>query len=369
MKRNSIPLFLAVALGLCLMTEMRAQVIVVPNTLATNDGNSFNTAPSGPGSVREMQIYASSQFGALSGPSLLTQFAFRPDTTPGPSGPREVSLRIFASTTSRSVNGMSTTLADNHGADKTLVYDGSLIWQTANLPGPGNTRQFDIVFPLTTPFLYNRAAGNLLIEIQFTANGSSIRTDSVTGNSALAQFVNVTSNTGATGFSVTPKVAQFTFAPPPKVTVQIGQAVYWTTEGNDTVWLTVERGNDVAQEPFTVQYATSDLTAKAGLDYETAAGVLSFAAGETNKTVAIKILNDELQENEESFRVTLSNLTGSAQMGTPAATAVKILQNTVVRALSSGANLTHTQERESVTFSFTSTTGPISVLGDLPELG
>ena len=37
---------------------------------------------------------------------------------------------------------------------------------------------------------------------------------------------------------------------------------------NDTVWLTVERGNDVAQEPFTVQYATSDLTAKAGLDYE-----------------------------------------------------------------------------------------------------
>ena len=84
---------------------------------------------------------------------------------------------------------------------------------------------------------------------------------------------------------------------PPKVTVRLGQAVYWTTEGNDTVWLTVERGNDVAQEPFTVQYATSDLTAKAGLDYETAAGVLSFAAGEANKTVAIKILDDALQEN------------------------------------------------------------------------
>ena len=46
---------------------------------------------------------------------------------------------------------------------------------------------------------------------------------------------------------------------PPKVTVRLGQAVYWTTEGNDVVWLVVERGNDVAQEPFTVQYATSDL--------------------------------------------------------------------------------------------------------------
>ena len=57
---------------------------------------------------------------------------------------------------------------------------------------------------------------------------------------------------------------------PPKVTVRLGQAVYWTTEGNDVVWLVVERGNDVAQEPFAVQYATSDLTAKAGLDYEVA---------------------------------------------------------------------------------------------------
>ena len=56
-------------------------------------------------------------------------------------------------------------------------------------------------------------------------------------------------------------------------------------------------------------------------------------------------------------------------MGTPATATVKILQDTVLRALSSGANLTHTQERESVTFSFTSQTGPISVLGDLPELG
>jgi len=156
---------------------------------------------------------------------------------------------------------------------------------------------------------------------------------------------------------------------PPKVTVRLGQAVYWTTEGNGAVWLVVERGNDVAQEPFTVQYATSDLTGKAGLDYETATGVLNFAAGETNKMFAIKIFNDELQEIEETFRVTLSNLTGWAQMGTPATATVKILQDTVLRALSSGANLTHTQARESVTLSFTSPTGPVTVLGDLPELG
>jgi Calx-beta domain len=64
-----------------------------------------------------------------------------------------------------------------------------------------------------------------------------------------------------------------------RVTVRLGQAIYWTTEGNDTVWLVVERGNDVAQEPFTVQYATSDLTAKAGLDYFPRQNVLSAMTG------------------------------------------------------------------------------------------
>jgi predicted alpha/beta superfamily hydrolase len=156
---------------------------------------------------------------------------------------------------------------------------------------------------------------------------------------------------------------------PPKVAVRFSQSVYWATEGNQAVWLSVERGNDVGQEAFTVDYATSDLTATAGLDYEGGSGVLSFASGETNKAIAVEILNDEARGNEESFRVTLSNVTGLAELGTPASATVRILQDTVLRALSSGANLTHAQERESVTFSFTSDTGPISVRGDLPELG
>ena len=146
-----------------------------------------------------MQIYDASQFGALAGPSFLTQFAWRPDTIPGPSGPRSLTLRIYASTTSRSVAGLSTTFADNLGTNNTLVFNGTLTWTTANLPGPGNTRQFDIVFPFTTPFLYDPAAGNLLLDIQFTADGSSIRLDSVTGNSMLGEIINFGSSTGTTG--------------------------------------------------------------------------------------------------------------------------------------------------------------------------
>src|SRR5580765_4204743 len=53
---------LAVFLGLCATTDLRAQVIVVPNALATNDGNGSSTSTAGPASVRWLQIHDASQF-------------------------------------------------------------------------------------------------------------------------------------------------------------------------------------------------------------------------------------------------------------------------------------------------------------------
>ena len=217
---------LAAFLGSCVTTELRAQVIVVPNSLATNDGNGFGTSPTGgPTSVRAMRIFDASQFAALSGPSLLTQFAWRPDRILGQSGPRSVNLRIYASTTTRSVAGLSLTFADNLGADNTLVFNGTLNWTTGNLPGPGNTRQFDIVFPCTTPFLYDPAAGNLLLDEQLSGNGQSITLDSVEGNPTAREIVNTTSSNGVTADFVAPfvQVTQFTFAPPPLVTIRASQ--------------------------------------------------------------------------------------------------------------------------------------------------
>ena len=245
-RRVAFGFLLAIVLGSCVPTELRAQVIVVPNALATDDGDSSNTSPSGPTSVREMQIYDASQFGALSGPSFLTQFAYRPDTIPGASGPRSFTLRIYASTTSRSVAGMSTTFAENLGTNNTLVLDGTVTVTTGNLPGPGNTRQFDYVFPFTTPFLYDPAAGNLLLDIQFTADGSSIRLDSVTEDSMLGEVINFSDSNGTTGSPLpSPKVTQFIFEPPPLVMIRASQV--------ELCW------NSISNVTYQVQYR-SDLT-------------------------------------------------------------------------------------------------------------
>ena len=60
----------------------------------------------------------------------------------------------------------------------------------------------------------------------------------------------------------------------------------------------------------TVDYANSDGTAEAGSDYEAASGTLTFAPGETSKTVSVPIINDGHDEEEETFTLTLSNPQG-----------------------------------------------------------
>jgi hypothetical protein len=66
-----------------------------------------------------------------------------------------------------------------------------------------------------------------------------------------------------------------------------------------------------ATGPVTVQYATADGTAAAGSDYQAASGTLSFARGETQKTITVAVLGDQLFEPNEWFAVTLSNPTGA----------------------------------------------------------
>ena len=63
--------------------------------------------------------------------------------------------------------------------------------------------------------------------------------------------------------------------------------------------------------PVTVDWASADGTAKAGEDYTAASGTLTFAPGETEKTVAVAVLDDAHDEGEESFVLRLSNAAGA----------------------------------------------------------
>ena len=78
-------------------------------------------------------------------------------------------------------------------------------------------------------------------------------------------------------------------------------------EGPDAV-LEFEVTLDIALPvPTTVDYATADGTATAGQDYTASSDTLTFAAGETSKTISVAVLDDAHDEGEETLTLTLSN--------------------------------------------------------------
>ena len=64
-------------------------------------------------------------------------------------------------------------------------------------------------------------------------------------------------------------------------------------------------------EATTVEYETSDVTARAGEDYTAASGTLTFAANETSMTIPVTVLDDVHDEGEETLTLRLSNASGS----------------------------------------------------------
>ena len=76
-----------------------------------------------------------------------------------------------------------------------------------------------------------------------------------------------------------------------------------------------------------VGYSTSSLSATSGSDFTPTTGVLSFLAGETSKTFTVPITNDNTDELNETFRVTLNDAVGAARIGGKQVAIVTIVDN------------------------------------------
>lgn len=90
----------------------------------------------------------------------------------------------------------------------------------------------------------------------------------------------------------------------PEPTLSIADAVVDESEG--LVFVTV-RLSGASARPVAVNVGTSDGEAIAGLDYAAASTRLTFAPGETERQIAVSILDDEIDEADESFQIFLSN--------------------------------------------------------------
>lgn len=84
----------------------------------------------------------------------------------------------------------------------------------------------------------------------------------------------------------------------------------------------------------TVQFTTGGGNATAGTDYAATNGTLTFAAGETSKTVSVLVNGDLVNEADETFNVTLSNASNSTPISIPIG--IGTIQNDDILSLSIG---------------------------------
>jgi uncharacterized repeat protein (TIGR03803 family) len=178
---------------------------------ATNDSNCLPFSCYRSTVTEYQQVYSSAAFSApisiysLTFYNTFTNFGFL--LSPG-------TFKLYLSTTSAPVGGLSTTFATNIGADESLVYSGTLPMDSQLSLGG----HFD--FLLSKKFSYNPATGNLLLTV---ISPNDAVTDSFLDSQDSSALMSRAYGSGlsgstdgiglVTGFNVAPKTG------PPKVTV------------------------------------------------------------------------------------------------------------------------------------------------------
>jgi Calx-beta domain/Beta-propeller repeat len=120
--------------------------------------------------------------------------------------------------------------------------------------------------------------------------------------------------------------------------VRFSVSEFTVRESAASVALTVVRSGGTAG-PVTVTYATADGTALAGVDYTTASGVLTFAAGQVSRSIVVRLLPNTLDDGNRTFTVDLSAPTGGATLGAPSTATVTLVDDDVAGTVQFGQTL------------------------------
>jgi hypothetical protein len=114
--------------------------------------------------------------------------------------------------------------------------------------------------------------------------------------------------------ATSPGAFAFPGPPPDAGRVEFDQGSFHALESSGLAVITVEREHGTLGA-VTVDYATSDLSAIAGQDYTAVSGTLSWPDGDgADKTILVPLTIDAVAEGAEFVQLTLSNVTGGAEL-------------------------------------------------------
>jgi VCBS repeat-containing protein len=180
-------------------------------------------------------------------------------------------------------------------------------WATAISAGPSDESAQVLNFIVSN-------SNNALFSAQpaIAANGTLTYTSATGANGSATVTVSLHDNGGVANGGVDTSAAQtftITINPPPGISISDSSVL----EGNSgftpmpfTVTLT-----PAATSAVTVNWATAGGTALSPKDFTAASGTLTFAPGETTKTITVQIVGDTTKEKDETMGVLLSNAVGA----------------------------------------------------------
>ncbi len=154
-----------------------ADYVVIPSGYDSTQGNSNNTSPFGGGDQRFQMALGASALTAIPSGTAITGLAFRLDGTPPAMDQTVAEFDVSLSTAANPAGSLSTTFADNRGADEVLARSGPLVIAVADYPAGQSPNAFGRVITFSKPFVYS--GGDLLIEIGTTAPAAVFLVDNL----------------------------------------------------------------------------------------------------------------------------------------------------------------------------------------------
>lgn len=208
--------------GVVLAATLAAQsTLITPAAAATVDGNSSTSWPFDVATGRFLYIYDSTHFtnNGVMFPILISQIRYRANASTVTWSGSTATLQMDLSTAPVDYTLISTTWNNNHGSDRTNVFNG-----TVTIPGgssaTGTPGPFYFTVTFTTPFLYNPNLGDLVIDTTHsgitTANTPSLDCVTTAGVANAKRVYSLTNPPAATATLVSGDIAnvlEFTYTP------------------------------------------------------------------------------------------------------------------------------------------------------------
>jgi hypothetical protein len=137
---------------------------VLPSNLEGVEGNNFSSFPFGRSAeMRLMMAYGPTTLG-VTGPTRFDGIAFRPEGGTTALNPGSYRMQAYLSTSRSPATNLSRTFESNHGADRVLLFNGTVSVAAQTLSGA--PRDFVVRIPFSRPFEWDPSYGPLLVDLR-----------------------------------------------------------------------------------------------------------------------------------------------------------------------------------------------------------